>query len=159
VRDKDGVSTALLICEAAEYYLSKKMTLVDAMRTLYQEFGFFKNKLFNFEFEGSAGFAKMQSIMEQLRSNFPNSIDRNKLVEMYDYKNKVKTDSVGKTEPLTLPVSDVLKFCYENNISCVVRPSGTEPKLKLYCSAKNDSPEKADQLINVMYETFSTIFK
>ena len=147
VRDKDAVSTSVLICEMANYYKAEGKTLGDRMNELYAEFGCYKNCVDSFAFEGSAGMDKMKSIMESLRSNPPKEIMGCKLVKVNDYLKSESYDMEGNREILTLPKSNVLKFAFTGGLGIVARPSGTEPKLKIYYTVKADSDEKANAIV------------
>lgn len=144
VRDKDGVSASVLICEMANYYKSQGKTLADRMEELYAEFGTYLNFVDSFAFEGSAGMEQMQSIMSSLRENPPAELLGRKLIGFNDYlKHESKSLLDGTCEKIDLPKSNVLKFIYENGISVIARPSGTEPKLKLYYTVKADTRDLA----------------
>ena len=147
VRDKDAVSTSVLICEMANYYKSQGKTLGDRMNELYAEFGYFKNCVDSFAFEGSAGMDKMKSIMESLRENPPAEIMGCKLVRVNDYLKSESVDMNGNKEIITLPKSNVLKFSYTGGLGIVARPSGTEPKLKIYYTVKADTEAAANEIV------------
>ena len=147
VRDKDGVNASLLICEMFAYYQSKGLSLVDVLHELYAKYGAFQNALQSFTFEGAEGFATMQKIMADFRENAPAEVLGRKVLRVSDYKTSVMTDAAGNTAPIDMPSSDVLKFDLEGDISLVVRPSGTEPKLKIYYSVKADSEQQARALV------------
>jgi len=132
VRDKDAVNGAFLICEMFSYYATKGISLIDKLSELYCQYGFCLNTLHSYEFEGSAGFSKMQNIMASLRYK-NNCLGDKKIKKVLDY-------SLGLGG---LPKSDVLKFLLENNCTVVVRPSGTEPKLKIYVSISAENREQA----------------
>ena len=132
VRDKDGVGGAYMICEMFSYYAARGMRLTDKLLELYREYGYCRNTLHSFQFEGSAGFAKMQRIMARFRQGIP-SFGGLRVEKLLDY-------SLGLDG---LPKSDVLKFLLEGGCSLVVRPSGTEPKLKLYLSVTAEDAQAA----------------
>lgn len=132
VRDKDGVNGATMICEMFAYYASQGISLTEKLEELYTKFGYCMNTLHSYEFEGSAGFAKMQEIMTQFHQGL-DTIGPKKVLKTLDY-------SVGLDG---LPKSDVLKYLLEDNCSVVVRPSGTEPKLKVYISVSAENREAA----------------
>lgn len=139
VRDKDAVDGAFLICEMFAYYASQKIGLLDKLEELYRTYGFCLNTLHSYEFDGSAGFARMQEIMKTFR-NGVSSFGGKKVVGLLDYAEGLDG----------LPKSDVLKFLLEGDSSVVIRPSGTEPKLKAYISvsAKNrETAKKAEKKI------------
>lgn len=132
VRDKDGVNGAYMICEMFSYYATRGVSLLDKLNELYAKYGYCLNTLHSYEFEGSAGFAKMQEIMAKFREGLE-EIGGKKVLTTLDY-------SLGRDG---LPKSDVLKFLLEGNCSMVVRPSGTEPKLKTYISVCAATREEA----------------
>ena len=149
VRDKDGVNACMLIAEAASWY--KKMynkTLADAIDMLYEQYGYYGDKVTSFVLPGKDGLEKMQSVMAQLRENPPKDFAGEKVAALRDYQKRVRTTADGATEPLTLPVSNVLYFELENKAWICVRPSGTEPKIKLYVNASSGDPETTKQLLN-----------
>jgi phosphoglucomutase len=123
VRDKDAVDGAFLICEMFAYYKTKGISLLDKLNELYAKYGYCLNTLHSYEFDGAAGFDKMQSIMQAFRGGIE-SMGGKKVTACLDYAKGLDG----------LPKSDVLKFLLEGNCSVVVRPSGTEPKLKFYIS-------------------------
>lgn len=133
VRDKDGVNGAYMICEMFSYYASRGLALTDKLEELYKTYGYCLNTLHSYTFEGSAGFAKMQAIMQEFRSGI-GSFGGKRVVKLLDYVSGIDG----------LPRSDVLKFLLEDNCSVVVRPSGTEPKLKLYISVSAKDRETAE---------------
>ena len=132
VRDKDGVGGAYMICEMFSYYATRGIRLTDKLQELYKEYGYCRNTLHSFQFEGSAGFAKMQRIMALFRQGIQ-SFGGLRVEKVLDY-------SLGLDG---LPKSDVLKFLLEGSCSLVVRPSGTEPKLKLYLSVTAENAQAA----------------
>lgn len=133
VRDKDGVNGAYMICEMFSYYASRGITLTDKLEELYKTYGYCLNTLHSYTFEGSAGFVKMQAIMQKFRSGV-DSFGGKRVEKLLDYAFGIDG----------LPKSDVLKFLLEDNCSVVVRPSGTEPKLKLYISVSAEDREAAE---------------
>ena len=135
VRDKDGVDGAYMICEMFSYYKTQGISLLEKLVELYRIYGYCMNTLHSYEFEGSAGFAKMQSIMQAFRGNVK-AFGGKKVVKLLDYAQGLDG----------LPKSDVLKFLLEGNCSIVVRPSGTEPKLKIYVSVSAADKEAAENI-------------
>lgn len=132
VRDKDAVGAALLICEMIAHYKALGLTLADKLKDLYAAYGYCLNTLHSYEFGGALGLGKMQAIMHKLRAG-TKAVDGKKVLQVLDY-------AVGIDE---LPKSDVLKFILEDSCSVVVRPSGTEPKLKAYVSVMAKNSEAA----------------
>ena len=135
VRDKDGVDGAYMICEMFSYYATKGISLLDKLDELYKTYGYCLNTLHSYEFDGSAGFVKMQSIMQAFRGDIK-EFGGKKVVKLLDYAPGLDG----------LPKSDVLKFLLEDNCSIVVRPSGTEPKLKTYISVSAKNKEAAEKV-------------
>ena len=133
VRDKDGVNGAYMICEMFSYYAAQGISLPDKLEELYKIYGYCLNTLHSYEFDGSAGFAKMQNIMQTFRGKIK-EFGGKKVVEVLDYASGLEG----------LPKSDVLKFLLEDHCSIVVRPSGTEPKLKMYISVSAENKEAAE---------------
>ena len=136
VRDKDAVVASMLIVEMASYYHKQGITLLQQMQTLYKQYGYYRNALLNVAFEGEAGMKQMQQIMADLREHAPESIGGRRVLAVADYQRRVRRDILSGAEtPLTLPVSDVLSYTLEGNAGVIVRPSGTEPKIKAYITA------------------------
>ncbi len=135
VRDKDGVGAALLICEMFSYYAAQEKNLLDKRNELYEQYGYYLDTLHSYTFEGFSGFLKMQSVMNFFRGNIP-SVGGIRVKRCLDY-------SVGLWG---LPSANVLKFQLENNCSVVLRPSGTEPKIKIYIGVSGMDREKARAL-------------
>ena len=146
VRDKDAVDGSLLICEMFAYYKAQNRSLFDVLNALYEKYGYCLNTLHSYEFEGSEGFQKMQNIMARFRQECPESWVGRKIVSVSDYKESVIKYRDGHQEKTMLPASDVLKYDLEGNLSVVVRPSGTEPKLKMYFSVSAENEEAAARL-------------
>ena len=140
VRDKDAVNAVMLACETAAYYAAQGMSLLDAVNALYREFGFYRNALESFTFEGETGMHKMQGIMAGLRTNAPKTIAGYEVAEVVDYD----ADGTG------LPRADVLEYRLVNGAKLMVRPSGTEPKIKVYLSAVANSEGAADAINTAM---------
>lgn len=132
VRDKDGVDGAYMICEMFSYYATKGISPLERLDELYKNYGYCLNTLHSYEFDGSAGFVKMQKIMQTFRGDIK-GFGGKRIVKLLDY-------ALGVDE---LPKADVLKFLLEDNCSVVVRPSGTEPKLKIYISVSAENREMA----------------
>ena len=148
VRDKDAVDGAFLICEMFAYYAALGISLLDKLNELYQTYGYCLNTLHSYEFDGSAGFAKMQDIMKAFRGEISQFGGR-KIVKLLDYAPGLDG----------LPKSDVLKFLLEGNCSVVVRPSGTEPKLKTYISVTAQSMDAAHAVEEQIAADLQKFFK
>lgn len=135
VRDKDGVDGAYMICEMFSYYKTHGINLLEKLDDLYQTYGYCMNTLHSYEFEESTGYARMQSIMQVFRGDI-GEFGGKKVVKLLDYAEGVDG----------LPKSDVLKFLLEDHCSIVIRPSGTEPKLKVYISVSAENQEMAEKI-------------
>ncbi len=144
-RDKDGVNAAMIICEMAAFYKTKGMTLWQFMNSVYEKYGYFFNQLDNYAFEGAAGMQKMTDMMDSLRNEPPKSIAGSEVVWVGDYKTGKTTD--GETG---LPKSNVLSYRMASGDTVIVRPSGTEPKIKIYITAKAPSREEAEEKLAVV---------
>ena len=136
VRDKDGVNAVMLACEAAAWYAARGMTLLDALNALYAEHGWYRSAQKSFTFEGESGMKTMQAIMSRLREELPFVIAGYGVEKIVDYQS-----------PATgLPKANVLEYRFENGAKLMVRPSGTEPKIKVYLSAVAGSAAAADAI-------------
>ncbi len=130
VRDKDAVVASMLICEMAAFYRAQGISLIEARKRMYEEYGSYCNKLDNFAFEGESGMAKMKEIMTNTRTNVPKDIAGTKVVAVADYEASEKTDlATGAKTKIDLPKSNVITLYLEDGASLVIRPSGTEPKV------------------------------
>lgn len=133
VRDKDAVVASMLICEMAAYYRTKGISMMQARENLYQKYGVYVHAQHSFTFEGESGMIRMQNIMEHLRTHRPEQIDNLKVIQFADYEKQVSIDLTTGTETaITLPKSNVLSFTLEQGAKVIIRPSGTEPKIKAY---------------------------
>ena len=156
VRDKDAVDGSLLICEMFAYYKAQGKSLLEVLNGLYEKYGYCLNTLRSYTFEGAEGFDKMKGIMSGFRNDTPVTIGGRRVEGMCDYLESIAFDRNGKPEPIHLPKSDVLKFILEGNASVVVRPSGTEPKLKMYLSVSAEGKEEAARLEALIAEEIET---
>jgi phosphoglucomutase len=126
----------------AAYYKSKGMSLVDLMNSLYEKYGMYLNTLLNFNFEGASGMQKMADMMTSLRENAPKEIAGQKVVTVADYKKSEKVNvETGEKTVIDLPKSNVLSYSLPDGSGAIVRPSGTEPKIKIYITAV--APDRA----------------
>ena len=145
VRDKDGVNASLLLCEATCACMEKGETLYDALQRLYQKYGYYKETGVSVVLPGKDGVEKMQAIMDALRKEPPKELAGLKVLAVRDYQNSVRVEN-GKEEALDYPKSNVLYYELDKDCWMCIRPSGTEPKIKLYIATKADSQEATDQL-------------
>lgn len=147
VRDKDAVIGSVLIAEMAGFYKKLGKTLLDVYADLEKKFGVYHHSVDSFTFKGASGMQKMQSIMENLRNNTPDQIGGLKTLAVCDYKTRLRRDLVsGEEQEICLPSSNVLEFHLENRCALIVRPSGTEPKIKFYYTVVSDSEKKAEEI-------------
>jgi len=147
-RDKDSVVSTLLICEMAAYYKKKNMTLCDALDSLYERYGYYMEDTTEIYMQGLDGQQKMKELMEKLRNNPPKAISGREIVSMRDYQKETIVDlRTGKTEGTGLPKSNVLYFETEGNNIVVIRPSGTEPKIKIYLLINAENKAEAEKLL------------
>ncbi len=158
-RDKDAVVASMLICEMAAYYKTKNMNLVDVMNSLYDEFGYYCNEVKSYTFEGAAGMEKMAQIMDTLRQNPPKTIGDFAVTAVSDYKTSKTTFTDGGEEKIELPKSNVLAFTLENGNKVIVRPSGTEPKIKAYLTAVGNDKESASKIAKTLESAANEFMK
>lgn len=137
VRDKDAVVSCAFIAEAAAYYKGQGKTLFDVLLELYLQYGYYKEKLISLTKKGKAGAEEIKAMMAGLRANPPKTLGGIAVARIKDYEKSVSFDpSTGQQEPIDLPKSDVLQFITVDGDIISARPSGTEPKIKFYCSVK-----------------------
>lgn len=146
-RDKDAVVGSMMICEMAAYYKAQGKSLVEVMNDIYEEFGFYCNIVKSYEFEGAAGMKKMAQIMNSLRENPPKKLAGTPVTYIGDYMTSTaKYLDEGKEEKIELPKSNVLAYKTADGNGVIVRPSGTEPKIKTYITAIGATKESAQAI-------------
>lgn len=148
VRDKDAVNASLLICEMLAYYKKQGIRVIDHLEDLYVEYGHYITKLCTYQFEGEPGMKKMEKIMASLRMDMER-LGEYKILKKLDYKDGIEE----------LPKSDVVKFILEEGNSVVVRPSGTEPKLKIYLTIRVEETEDAKQIEEELIKNLEKLFQ
>ncbi|MGY3214697.1 phospho-sugar mutase [Mucilaginibacter sp. HD30] len=159
VRDKDAVVSAAFIAEMTAYYKDQGSSLFEALLELYVKYGFYKEKLISITKKGKTGAEEIKAMMEAYRTNPPVTLGGSKVTTLKDYELQVETDlATTTTKPIELPKSDVLQFVTEDGTIISARPSGTEPKIKFYCSAKGKLASKeayaeTDQQMEAKIET------
>lgn len=147
-RDKDAVTASMLIAEMAAYYRTKGMTLYDAMQTMYEKYGFYTEQTISITMPGVAGLERMKELMAELRQTPLTEVGGHKVEYIRDYQSGVRTQvSDGKTETMELSGQNVLYYELEGGTSFIIRPSGTEPKVKVYIMAKADSKAASDEKV------------
>lgn len=152
VRDKDAVVASMLVCEMAAYYKKQGKSLAEVIDGLYEEFGYYLNQTYSFEFDGAAGMQKMADIMTAVRDNIPKSIAGYDVVKVSDYLLKKETEiATGSATDIELPKSNVIALHLSGDNAVIIRPSGTEPKIKLYITSvgknKTDATEICEKLV------------
>lgn len=159
-RDKDAVVASMLICEMAAFYKSQGKSLAQVMDGLYEEFGYYLNIVSSYTFEGAAGMEKMAGIMDGLRKNPPKSFGGMEITVFDDYKTSVSTKiSDGSTSVIELPKSNVLAYTLTDGNKIIVRPSGTEPKIKAYVTAIGKTKEAAQAIADKLLADADEIMK
>lgn len=148
VRDKDAVTAAMMVAEMAAHYSLKGMTLLDALGALYEKYGYFSEKTLNLVMPGLDGLQKMKAIMADLRSNPPEDISGEKVIRQRDYQDgSIFVFGLGKVDKTPIVGSNVLYFELADGSSFIVRPSGTEPKIKIYLLVRGSSKADCDERI------------
>ncbi len=157
VRDKDAVVASMLICEMAAYYKKQGKTLAMVMDEMYETYGYYKNTTLNFGFSGAAGMQKMADIMSSLRENAPKEIASYKVEKIADYLESKEYDLLnGTVTDINLPKSNVLSYSLEGEHACIFRPSGTEPKIKLYITAVGKDADDAQAITDCLASSAQT---
>ena len=147
VRDKDAVVASMLVCEMAAYYKKQGKSLADVIDGLYEEFGYYLNQTYSFEFDGAAGMQKMSDIMTAVRDNTPKSIAGYDVVKVSDYFLRKETDvATGSVTDIDLPKSNVIALHLADDNAVIIRPSGTEPKIKLYITSVGKDKDNAAEI-------------
>ena len=156
-RDKDSVVASMLITEMAAYYKTKGMTLCDAMEALYETYGNFGEGASNIYMEGLDGLERMQKLMDKLRNDPPAELAGYKVIERRDYLRDTVLDvATGKVTSTGLPTSNVLYFATEAGDKIVIRPSGTEPKIKTYILCRGKDADEVKEKIKAYSKVTET---
>ena len=143
-RDKDGIAAVMSLCEAASYYKSKGKTLWEAMQDIFEKYGYYKESQVSITLEGAEGAKKIKEMMDKMRNTEISKIGEYKILSFRDIENNIKKDiQTGEVTETGLPKSNVLYYELENDSWCCIRPSGTEPKIKVYFGIKGISNEDA----------------
>ena len=144
VRDKDGIVAIMSICELAAYYKNKGISVYEQMQNIYKKYGYYLEDQYTITIKGAEGAIKIKEIMEKMRTNPPENIGKYKIVSISDYQLKKYNNLMTKEEKeTTLPKSNVLYYELENDNWCCIRPSGTEPKIKMYFGIKENNYDDA----------------
>ena len=150
VRDKDAVVASMLICEMAAYYRAKKISLCQLMDSIYKKHGYFINETLSFYFEGASGMQEMSDMMTSLRQDPPKTVAGYDVIGFADYQESISKDLLtGEKSDIDLPKSNVLSYSLSGKNACIVRPSGTEAKIKLYITGVDEkSPDAAKEIVH-----------
>lgn len=158
VRDKDAVIAATLIAEMALYYKTKGKNLAQALNDLFEKYGFYKENLISITMEGKDGQEQIAAMITNLRENMPKEVNSVNIAVSEDYKLSKRVNNLeGTTEEILLPKSNVLKFILEDNSWFVIRPSGTEPKVKIYASVVGANADDAEAKCDVFVKAIKTV--
>lgn len=158
VRDKDAVVASMLICEMAAFYRTQGISLLEARENMYKKYGVYKHSQQSFTCEGASGMERMKEIMSGLRTNTPSEIGGLSVTRFDDYIASTSTDTAsGAKTMITLPKSDVLTFMLTDGASVVIRPSGTEPKIKAYYTTTGKTQEEAAALQAKIADSFKAV--
>ncbi len=149
VRDKDAISASMLICEMAQMYKNEGIDLIEAIESLYERYGYYLNKTINMSYPGSSGAAKMEAIMDGLRTNPPQVIAGLPVTSILDYADGAPMTKINGNpdEHQILPDANVISFDLGDGVRIIIRPSGTEPKIKAYVFSKASTRDQAEQLL------------
>ena len=151
VRDKDAVIGSMLICEMVAFYKAEGRSLIDVLDGLYKKYGYYLCSQKSFTCEGESGMNKIKGIMTELRTNPPTEINGHKVIKRDDYDTSVSYDTVnGVKNKITLPKSNVLCYYMEDGSSLIVRPSGTEPKIKMYLGSVGKTMESSEKELSLL---------
>lgn len=160
-RDKDGVVASMLIAEMAAYYKEKGLSLYEQLQNIYKKYGYYCEKTVSFTMPGKDGMEKMAALLGRIRTNPPKSVIGKDVVSVWDYKSQEISYSDGSCGTIDgLPKSDVLKFNLDGGkVYFIVRPSGTEPKIKFYIAANDDSMDKAESTVDAVLDDLKKQFE
>ncbi|NJD04081.1 MAG: phospho-sugar mutase, partial [Ruminiclostridium sp.] len=160
VRDKDGVVACMLICEMAAYYKTRGMSLYEGLEELFKKYGYFTEGITSFTLEGKEGLGKIESAMENLRAGRPERFDICEVAAVRDYLAKERLEiATGAKAKLDLPQSNVLYYEMKDGSWFCIRPSGTEPKIKIYYGVSDDSCDKAEGKLDQLKECVVGVIK
>lgn len=159
-RDKDAVAASMLIAEMALYYRQMGLSLYDQLQNIYKKYGYYNEFVKSVTLEGIEGISKIKEIMEKTRCNPPKTVAGKKVLAIRDYQSSVRTVlESGETENILLPKSNVIYLELEDKNNFIIRPSGTEPKIKLYCMFCGKTPEELEELSSVVEEDIKKIIE
>ena len=159
-RDKDAVVATMLIAEMALYYQENGTSIFEQMDNIYKKYGYYKEEVVSVTLEGIEGHAKIKSTMDRLRENPPEMVAGKKVIAVRDYLTSERVDKLtGENSGILLPKSNVIYLELEDQNNFIIRPSGTEPKIKLYCLMKGETEEEANELLKLVKEDIDRIIE
>jgi len=154
VRDKDAVSSAMLLAEMAGYYKKQGKTLIDVLNDLFEQYGYYSENTVSISLEGIEGQQRIARMMDEIRKIYPTKIGAADIVEITDYEIQEKTDvKTGKKEKIDIEKTNAIRFLYSDGCWYTLRPSGTEPKIKLYIYTKAETMQKSKDLLQEVEKT------
>jgi phosphoglucomutase len=154
VRDKDAVSSAMLLAEMAGYYKKQGKTLIDVLNDLFEQYGYYSENTVSISLEGIEGQQRIARMMDEIRKIYPTKIGAADIVEITDYEIQEKTDvKTGKKEKIDIEKTNAIRFLYSDGCWYTLRPSGTEPKIKLYIYTKAENMKKSKDLLQEVEKT------
>lgn len=154
VRDKDAVSSAMLLAEMAGYYKKQGKTLIDVLNDLFEQYGYYSENTVSISLEGIEGQQRIARMMDEIRKIYPTKIGAADIVEITDYEIQEKTDvKTGKKEKIDIEKTNAIRFLYSDGCWYTLRPSGTEPKIKLYIYTKAENMKKSKDLLQEIEKT------
>lgn len=159
VRDKDAVVACMLLCEMASFYRQRSKPVIAVLEELYQKYGYYRDATINVRFDGPNGAAKMQALMDRLFEHPPEKVGDHEVTVVCDYRSGVRhSKTLGTKTAIGLPLTEVMGLTLENGASIIIRPSGTEPMMKVYLTVKEPSPELSDNLLFSIKKEINTMF-
>ena len=159
-RDKDAVVASMLVAEMALYYREQGLSLYDQLKNIYKKYGYYNEFVVSVTMEGIEGIEKIKSIMEEVRCNPPSTVGGKKVVAVRDYSKSLRTNiQTGEKEEILLPKSNVIYLELEDKNNFIIRPSGTEPKIKLYCLLCGKTPEDSQAIAELVKKDIDEIVK
>lgn len=158
VRDKDAVSSAMLLAEMAGYYKKQGKTLIDVLNELFEQYGYYSENTVSISLEGIEGQQRIARMMDEIRKIYPTKIGTADIVEITDYETQEKTDvTTGKKETIDIEKTNAIRFLYSDGCWYTLRPSGTEPKIKLYIYTKAENMQKSKDLLQEIEKTVLSV--
>ena len=158
VRDKDAVSSAMLLAEMAGYYKKQGKTLIDVLNELFEQYGYYSENTVSISLEGIEGQQRIARMMDEIRKIYPTKIGTADIVEITDYETQEKTDvTTGKKESIDIEKTNAIRFLYSDGCWYTLRPSGTEPKIKLYIYTKAENMQKSKDLLQEVEKTVLSV--